>query len=485
MRKNPKKSDFKNDLKDLHIPEGHKFPTTRRDFLKYGVIPFAGQILMPTFLTQLFTNTRAFAQSDGRSDPSAGYIPFLIFDMAGGGALPGNFLVGQQGGPEDLCSDYSLLGWNPRASGALDKSFGLPMARNASQLLAGMRQAASPQALANLRMGSFCHFSQDDTSSNQTSALTLIARAGLRGKFLDKGVGVINSLSGANNDVALKETQYKPLFVQSPLDIQNSISHGPAFADSSDDEILSLSRLILNLSREQIKNLSNNENLIQSAGNGYLATQAYGKTIAGLDASQDPDVAQVFQLNQRQIISLNQGGDLKSDNHVFGSIVYNVLMGNTGPGALSLGEFDYHDKGQAFADARDREMGIQIGRAVELAYRKKTKFVFALSTDGGVSSKPGERDWQADSNVRSMTVMGFYDPEKAPEQRRLQVGAYTSDGIVNQEHPLMGGGADSAPIKVAHAVLANYLSACGKLGEYEKAGGTFRNEQLDQVLIFG
>src|SRR5262249_19639964 len=146
---------------------------------------------------------------------------------------------------------------------------------------------------------------------------------------------------------------------------------------------------------------------------------------------------------------------------------------------------DYHNLGQQAADAKDREMGIQIGRAVELAHRLKKPLFFQLLTDGGVSASSGTRDWEADSNVRSLTVIGSYHPTRAPEQRRFQVGEYTDKGIVNQENPLVGGGVDAAPAKVAHAVLANYLSACGRLSEYEKAGGMFRNSDLDQVLIFG
>ena len=162
-----------------------------------------------------------------------------------------------------------------------------------------------------------------------------------------------------------------------------------------------------------------------------------------------------------------------------------MIQGNTGPGVITLGGFDYHGQGQTAADAKDREMGVQIGRAVELAYRLKKPLFFQLLTDGGVAGRGGTRDWQSDSNIRSLTVIGFYDPKAVPEQRRLQVGEYSDGEGVNQDHALMGGGADIAPLRVADAVLANYLSACGRVGEYEKAGrGIFRNSELDSILIF-
>jgi hypothetical protein len=466
----------------MKIPPGHKPPTNRRDFLRYGIIPFAGQVLMPGFVTQLLGAAAARADGDCAAPGKAGYIPFMLFDMAGGAALPGNFLVGKQGGPEDLCATYEQLGWNPRASGALDKSFGVPMARKESQILAGMRDGASPQALAKLRMGTICHFAQDDTPSNAVSALGLVSRAGLRGRFLPNGAGSINSLSGGNSDGALKEAQYKPLFVQHALDIQESTSHGPAFAEFSDDEIKSLSRVILELGAEQMRSftgLGGGQRLSEIAACGYGGTKLYGKAIEGLDARADHHAAQVYQLRKDP--------NPRSKRQVFASIAYNVLKGNTGPGAITITGCDYHspeppEKGQEM----DHACGFQIGRYVELAHRLGTPCFFQLSTDGGVSSDPGTRVWSADSNVRSLTVIGYYNPKGAPSQRRLQIGEYLAGGTVNQENRLVGGGPDAGPQRAANVVLANYLAACGKIGDFEKSGqGLFLNTDLDSVLIFG
>jgi len=476
--------------KKIIIPEGHKAPVTRRDFIKYGIIPMAGTILLPNFVTQILFRAQAFAAgTDAGSSTgicgasTGGYIPFLVFDMAGGAALPGNFLVGKKGGPEDLLKSYDTLGWNPRGSNAIDKSFGVPMAgNNVSQILAGIKQTASAGAQKNLRMGTFCHFSQDDTQVNRTSALTLVARAGLQGKFLQSGVGSVNSLSGGNSDVALREATYKPQFIQSAQDIQNAISHGPAFQDLSENEIKALSQTIQNMSAEQMKQfegLSEAEKLAQISDCGYKQAASYGKVIQGLDHRQDNQVNAV-QVYQNAQVSDDQGnGNL--DSSVLASIAYNVIAGNTGPGAITIGGCDYHSpRPPTVGQRKDLDMGRQIGAAVELAFRMKKPLFFQLLTDGGVSSAPGTRDWTADSNVRSLTVIGYYNPNKAPEQKRLQVGEYTDGGTVNQ-NTLIG----DEPSKVANAVLANYLSACGKLGEFERAAQTvFRNQDLDSILIF-
>jgi len=41
------------DKKKLIIPPGHKPPVTRRDFLKYGILPFAGYVILISALDNL------------------------------------------------------------------------------------------------------------------------------------------------------------------------------------------------------------------------------------------------------------------------------------------------------------------------------------------------------------------------------------------------------------------------------------------------
>src|SRR5690349_4489803 len=105
--------------KDTHA--NHPAPVTRRDFLAKGTIASSAMVFMP----KAFADALTFDTCDQSGSVKA--MPFLVFDMAGGAALPGNFLVGKEGGPEDLLASYDQLGWNPKAAGAYDKRFGLPM----------------------------------------------------------------------------------------------------------------------------------------------------------------------------------------------------------------------------------------------------------------------------------------------------------------------------------------------------------------------
>lgn len=462
----------------ITIHEGHKLPVTRRDFLRYGIIPFAGHLMMPSLLSQIVFRATSLAAECG-NDSGTGYVPFLVFDMAGGAALPGNFLVGKDSDAKDIdmIKDYSSLGWDPKGNNAIDRRFGLPMAgNNISRMLAGISNTASAQALANLRMGSILHFSADDTSQNRSSSLSLVSRAGLKGKFRDGGIGSNNSMSGGNSDVALQETAYKTLFVQNTLDVQGSVGAGPAFENYSDDEIRKLSKIISAMSNAQLaafNTLPDAKKLQELASCGYEKMMVYGKKISELDPNSDNITRSVYQLN---------GGE----QSIQGTIAHNVISGNTGPGAIVITDCDYHDSNSIKGDQRDQQCGEAIGRAVELAYRKKTPLFFQLITDGGCSSAPGTRNWTSDSNTRSMSVIGYFNPSKAPEQRRLQIGSYTDGGVVNQQAKVGSVQIGDDPIKAANVVLANYLSVCGKLGDFQNFGTlNLRGKDLDSAIIFG
>src|SRR4051812_24064082 len=94
----------------------------------------------------------SFTVANANSNQLQPQVPTLIFDLAGGAALPGNFLVTKEDG--SWLQSYDTLGWDPRESGAVYTGFGLPMAAKASQILQGMLRTMSTGAQAGLRLGS-------------------------------------------------------------------------------------------------------------------------------------------------------------------------------------------------------------------------------------------------------------------------------------------------------------------------------------------
>ena len=449
----------------------HPRPVTRRELLAQGFIGFSAMATMPTLAGLL--STRAMAMECGGAIES--YLPFMVFDMAGGAALPANFLVGRQGGATDLLANYNLLGWDPRAAGAIDSRFGAPMAANASKVLAGILQTLSAPAQAKLRMGTFCHFARDDTSGNPLSSVSLVARTGYRGLVVPKGVGNRSSESGGNSDVVARDPALRPLSVTRVADILNSVSFGAAFTGMNAATITAMARGAMNVGTSQLGELpagADADQLTELATCGYQQNLGYTQGTAGLDPRNNAQIRGIYQIQAN--------APDNDETVVSAAIAMNVMTGNSGPGIFTVAGCDYHDGSQATGDAKDLSMGMQIGRAIEVANQMNKPFFFQLLTDGGCYAREGTRMWRGDSGDKCMTVIGYFDPNGPREQRRTQVGWYT-EGQGAEQNTFIG----AEPAKVAYAVFANYLNVIGRLGDFERyAPGIFSSSELDRLLIF-
>lgn len=447
---------------------------SRRDFLAQGILGFSAMLSLPA---HSFLDLEGLATQCG-ADPSAPQsLPFLVFDMAGGAALPANFLVGKAGGPEDLLAQYTFLGWNPRESGALNKDFGLPMSAKYSGLLKGILEKASPNARKNLRLGSFCHFAQDDSTSNRLNAACLAMKAGTRGVFLSNGLGVEDSPSGGNSSPVFLDPVFRPSFARSIEDVLASTNFGgPALEGVSFEakKSLALSSLALrDIQAPLLEGTTEGKVLSELSECAYKKSLSFLENVSGLDPRTNPVVQSVYGISQE-----TPGN---SPLAMAAAISFNSLAGHSGPSTWTLGGCDYHDGTQETGDKKDKIMGDTIGLCLELAHRLQKPFFFQLLTDGGCDSGAGNRSWRGDSGDKCMTVIGYYDPKGPAEMIRKQVGHYT-DGQGAERNTLLG----SEPALVGYAVLANYLNLIGRLGDFRSlAPGIFATEsQLKSVLIF-
>ena len=460
----------------------HPRPITRRDFLSQGILSFSALTFLPTPLT-LIQSAFADAQCDGGGGT---YIPFLVFDCAGGAMLPSNFLVTDEGG--ELLPSYSQLGWEPKNTpDSLNKDFGLPMAKKESKILEGILASASAEARILLRMGSFCHSAQSDSSGNPLNAAALVAKFGYKGKTISQAIGMQNSISGGNSVLALPPESFKALYVPNIDVLKDSValSQNSALGILSSSALGNLFVAGKSLSQSQLLDLESSVSgglLSRLSECSYLENEKKSKEGAsGVDPRADAQF--------REVYNINVNSSATSIDVVSAGIVKNVLSGIAGPGVITIGDCDYHQGNQTKSDAKDREIGVQIGRAVQAAHRMKQPLFFQVITDGGCSNLEGTRTWVSDSNEKCMTVIGYYKPEGAMAQRRQQVGYFTK-GQGAAKEALSGLG--NNPLKVTASVLANYLNL--HVPQNQLSGEVFKiipsnlfngNEELDKVLIFG
>jgi len=457
-------------LKKL-LASGHAKPVTRRQFISHGLIAGGATLFLPDMFS-LFGSGNALAAEAGVPD-----VPFLVMDLAGGAALPGSFLVGRNGGPEDFLKSYDTLGWDPREGGALDTSMGLPMSAKYSFIAKGIYQTTSAEARRNFRMGSIAHFSQDDTSNNESSAVALVGKSGFKGVHLPTGLGQKASLSGGNSEAIGKDALFKPLAISRVTDVTESLSFGPGLKGARPDVLRALGLSAKRLSALQatrLKQKRRGAELGAAAEKAYQSNLTYAEGVQGVDPRLEADFQKVYGINP----------NTSSDNAdaVKATIVMNLLKRTAGAGVITIDDCDYHNRGIEAQDAIDLIIGKEIGRAVEAAHRMGKPLFMQILTDGGCLAKDNIRSWEGDSGIRSLTVMGYYNPKGASSQPRLQVGQYT-DGQGADRDTLVGTDAKAA----AYAVFANYLSVCGRLGEFENtvARGILTPQQLDSLLVFG
>lgn len=446
----------------------HKRPITRRDFLAQGLIDLCAVSMGPTLVGSLVGQV-------ARADGSRSILPTLVFDLVGGAGLPGNFLVGGAGGAEDLLKSYDVLGWNPHASASYDTSMGLPMAV-VGQIRNGILQTTTPEARAKLRFSGLCHRGQDDSPTNTLSPISLFGKAGYSGKFINRALGILNTVSGGNSAVFMPESVFEPIFVQSVGDLNRLVGLSGGLLKIGLKHLEKIARTGREIGRHQVQKYESSPEgmkLKAMIDESFKTNAELAANPVNVDPRKDPVMQAVYGISAS---SAENARDV-----VVASIVFNALKENSGPGVIAIGGCDYHSGSNQPGDTKDLEIGREIGRAVQAAHRFGVPLFLHLITDGGVVAVPGTRNWGGDSGVRSMSVVGYYHPSQNP-QLKTQGGHYTEFQAASTE-TLIG----SDPGKATAVAFANWLNLQGRLSEFPQfiPEGVISQPQLKDYLMWG
>jgi len=188
----------------LHEPlrhQDHSRPRTRREFVAQSFMTGAATVIGPSLLAMLAAPRQAHAAlatdingllTGCKISQGAGLIPFICFDLAGGGNIAGsNVLVG---GPKGQLDFLSVAGYNklglpgtmvPSSSTGnfVDSSFGLRFHSDSAHLR-GMKLRASAKAMAGTNGTVIPALSQNDTNTNPHNPMYGIYQYGARGGLL-------------------------------------------------------------------------------------------------------------------------------------------------------------------------------------------------------------------------------------------------------------------------------------------------------------
>jgi len=496
----------------LHEPlrhRDHPRPRTRREFVAQSFMTGAATVIGPSLLGLLAAprTARAALAGDITSllgpcdiNIGAGKIPFICFDLAGGGNIAGsNVLVGGPKGQLDFLSvaGYNKLGLpgtmvpNPSTTGNfIDPSFGLRYHSDSAHLR-GMKMRASAKAMAGTNGTVIPALSQNDTNTNPHNPMYGIYQFGARGGLLNL-IGSDSSMSGGNSMAppTMVIAAAQPTKVSSPADTQGLVSTGQ------------LSKLLPNPSDvtnvlESMKRISDakygkvqaytDPNANATALGGTVTVNGVSTVVPGIqacnytkaaytvdtysspgsvDASQDPKIVGPSGIFNAAEFAGNP------DYQKTAAVMKLVIDGNAAAGTIEMGGFDYHTGERATGEARDLNLGNCIGACLEYAARVGKPVMIYVFSDGSLASSGmidssmggrGKGVWTADNQNVAATYFLVYSPKGKPvpaqanPELSLQIGNFTADGAVNTTG---SPGGNNVPNLVQMVVL-NYMALHG------------------------
>ena len=494
----------------LHEPlrhQDHARPTSRRQFIAQSFMTGAATVVGPTLLGALAAPRFAGAQTCGTSatlacdiqtllstcgiSTGAGKIPFICFDLSGGGNIAGsNVLVGGPGGQLDFLSvaGYSKLGLpgtmvpNSSTTGSfVDASLGLRFHSDSAHLR-GIKARASAAAMAMTNGTVIPALSQNDTNVNTHNPIYGIYQYGARGGLLNL-IGSESSVSGGNSMAppTMVISAAMPTKISSSADTQGLVSTGQ------------LSTLLPNASDvtnvlESMKRISDAKYAQVQAypGNTALNTTALGtgsSTPGIMGCGYTKSAYIVNKYNSPSAVNPDVDANIVGSSGIFTTAEYQassdyqktaavmklVIDGNAAGGTIQMDGFDYHTGDRATGEARDFNLGNCIGAVLEYAKRVSKPVMIYVFSDGSLASSGmidnstggrGKGVWTADNQSVASTYFLVYNPNGKPvayqsnPEASLQIGNFNKDGSINTS----GSPGGNNVFNLAQMIVLNYIA---------------------------
>ena len=515
----------------LRHRDAHRRPVSRRDFIAQGFLTGAATVVAPAGLGLLLNPGLARAL-----DPDilalkvacgltggAGKIPFICFDLAGGGNISGsNVLVGGAGGQQDFLSTaaYAKMGLpgnmtpnapNPARTPAnfIENRLGL-LFHSDSAHVRGILERTAPTTQAFTNGAVIPALSNNDTNTNPHNPMYGIARIGARGELLTL-IGSQATTSGGNSmaPLSMVDPTLTPTVVTQASNVTGLVDTGvlgKLFANSAD--AVSVLESMSRITGQKLANVTTklaNDAAIKAAANCNYVKSAYLAETFSNPAALNPDLDPL-------IVDQNaaRGGGIFSQAEYQGdaefrktaAVMKMVINGFAGAGTITLGGYDYHGQGRATGELRDLRAGRCIGACLEYAARMQKPLMVYVFSDGGVSANGqidatvdgrGKFMWISDNESVASTYFLVYNPKGQaqllngggglPAARHQQIGAFTADGSVDT--------AASPPannvLLLVQTVLLNYLALHGQQALFQQLfpdQGLGAGSALDALTAF-
>lgn len=467
----------KNKLPNWAI-SGHKAPTTRREFLAHGLIPFVAASFLPSPLRLL--NQESWLESavanslSCQSGNNSDWIPFIQVDLAGGAALMANYVPTDREG--QLLSSYSLMGLGTTPS--ISREFGQAPFFTNSGFLRGLNSAVDSNIKNKVSMFAVCAQSRDDSSENLMSMVGLVSRA-TRSASLLPTLGNINSPTAGRHMAAIIAPD-SPLVVNNFNSLSSAIGYSAQLNTLTPLQKQKLTKLVSQLNEKEAKRLSSQPGLEKLLNQIGCSGQTNQQLVADGSSLIDP---RGQSINTTWGINASTAAD--NADLVQASIAFNTLNGNSGPSTIALGGYDYHGQSRAETDLKDEEAGRLIGRIIKSADIMQKPVYIAVSSDGSVgstNSTNSDSSFASDRGPAGVLYAFVYRPEGRVNFKHHQIGHFEA-GQLASEQSVVGTNIE----KAASSIVANYLALHEKTSLINTQFGReiFSRSELEKILLVG
>jgi hypothetical protein len=506
----------------LHEPlrhPDHPVPKTRRQFIAQSFMTGGATVLMPALSSLLLPGSAkatpplptdiANAISNCQITAGAGLIPFICFDLSGGGNILGsNVLAGGPGGQLDFLSvaGYNKLGLpgtmvpNASATGSfVNSTFGLRYHSDSAHLRGMQSVVKTASVNANTTGTVIPALSQNDTGDNPHNPMYGIYQVGARGALLNL-IGTDSSVSGGNSMAppTMINIAAQPTKIADSTDSQGLVNTGqlstllpnpagPITVPTDVTNVLMSMKRISDAKYAQVSAYSASlpggappvgapatAAQLNAAALGPAGTQACAYTKAAYLLNRypspgaiDPDVDPNIVGSSGIFTTAQYQGN--SDFQKTAAVMKLVIDGDAAAGTIQLDGFDYHTGERATGETRDFAAGQCIGACLEYAARVGKPVMIYVFSDGSLASSGmidtsvAGRDkgvWTADNQNVSAAYFLVYDPkakaqpaQKNPEMS-LQLGYCNPDGSQNTTSSPAG---NNVP-NLVQIVVLNYMA---------------------------
>lgn len=470
---------MKRDKKEIPFwaKTGHARPTTRREFLASGLIPFSAWALAPS-LTSLLSSSASAQAADCAAAADSSYIPFITLNLSGGPSLASQLVVKNLNGGN--LSSYTKLGlgtgpgfsFNPVKEFGNVEFSGTAIGGNTQGLVSKFLTGVRDPRAQNMRINALDNTAfiwsavalADDTMANELDVTGLVTKMGLSGQKLPN-LGVSDTATGIGQKAAILPPP-APFVVGNVNDLTNALGYTAALRNLSLGQQSALARVISRFSGSQIRRIASStganalEKIVDCAGirNVDLVSNGSGDVNPlAVGGALSTELARIWGVN---------ANDRTSRDAVFGSLVYNGLVGNASTINLNMGGYDYHDNTRTTGDGRDLTAGAIVGKILETAaFLKKPVFIYVCADGATTSQESATADspWTSDRGIAGMQYILAYSPTARPQTSGNQIGGFNDGQAADGKFPT-GTSASLA----AQAVFANYAAWNGRMDFLEQ-----------------